>query len=75
MFLYYVYGQLSALKNLLLLLLLKLTKTIGVLNCLRYEYPEEILLPLYGERMVIQILSVRWGCSISNVFNVTNDVH
>ena len=28
--------------------LLKLTKTIGVLNRLRYEYPEKILLTLYN---------------------------
>ena len=27
---------------------LRLTKTIGVLNLLRYEYPEEILLTLYN---------------------------
>ena len=42
---------------------LKLTKTIDVLNRLRYEYPKEILLPLqYTYAISFKLLHITLGC-------------
>ena len=48
---------------------LKLTKTIGVLNRLRYEYPEEILLKLYNTLILphLNYCILLWGANTGNV--------
>ena len=48
---------------------LKLTKTIGVLNRLRYEYPEEILLTLYNTLILphLNYCILLWGANTGNV--------
>ena len=49
--------------------LLKLTKIIGVLTRLRYEYPEEILLKLYNTLMLphLNYCILLWGASTINI--------
>ena len=48
---------------------LKLTKTIGVLNRLRYEYPEEILLTLYNTLILphLNYCILLWGANTGNI--------
>ena len=47
----------------------KLTKTIGVLNRLRYEYPEEILLTLYNTLILphLNYCALLWGTNTGNI--------
>ena len=48
---------------------LKLTKTIGVLNRLRYEHPEEILLTLYNTLILphLNYCILLWGANTGNI--------
>ena len=48
---------------------LKLTKTIGVLNRLRYEYPEEILLTVYNTLILphLNYCILLWGANTGNI--------
>ena len=48
---------------------LKLTKTIGVLSRLRYEYPEEILLTLYNTLILphLNYCILLWGANTENI--------
>ena len=48
---------------------LKLTKTIGVLNRLRYEYPEEISLTLYNTLILphLNYCIPLWGANTGNI--------
>ena len=60
---------------------LKLTKTIGVLNRLRYEYPEEILLTLYNTLILphLNYCILLWGAKNKNknkniFISINNDI-
>ena len=56
---------------------LKLTKTIGVVNRLRYEYPEENLLTLYITLMLphLNYCILLWGANTGNIHKLQKNLY
>ena len=56
---------------------LKLTKSIGVLSRLRYEYPEEILLTLYNTLILphLNYCILLWGANIENIHKLQKKLY